>query len=107
MEMPSSRRQPSVEEQSAAVEKFEISVRTSASAPINAARCESDLSPGKRKLPRIKTAGCSLIICRHGTVEDIKSNDTSQIAHPLIVFPQQLFPPETFLTRGRALARCK
>jgi len=70
METPRSRRQASVEAQSAAVEKFEISVLPSASAAISAARCDIDLSPGKRNRPWIKRAGFSLIMSadvRNGT----------------------------------------
>src|SRR4051794_4021431 len=60
-EMLSSRKHESVDAQSAAVEKFEISVRSSASAAMSAARCDIDLSPGKRSRPVRKCAGLSLI----------------------------------------------
>src|SRR5689334_20450427 len=102
MEMPSSRRQLSVEEQSAAVEKFDISVRPSASAPINAARWDIDLSPGSRRLPLIKVAGFSLINDSYGTLRDTKGNNLLQIAHPtIVIFPfQRRFSPVTSSTKG-------
>lgn len=50
-----------VEAQSRAVEKFEISDLLDDSAAMRAARCEIDLSPGKRKLPLINVALSSLI----------------------------------------------
>lgn len=64
MEIPSDRKQPSVEAQSRAVEKFEISVLPWARAAISAARCEMDLSPGKRNRPLIERAGLSLMMSR-------------------------------------------
>ena len=62
MEMPSDRKQPRVEAQSRAVEKFEISDPPRAIAAISAARCEMDLSPGKRNRPLIERAGINLMM---------------------------------------------
>jgi len=62
MEIPSERKQPRVDAQSCAVEKFEISELPRASAAISAARCEMDLSPGNRSRPFIKRAGFSLML---------------------------------------------
>ena len=55
----------SVEAQSAALEKLRTRVLPLAIAPMSAARCEMDLSPGTVKLPRTKEAG-SILISRAG-----------------------------------------
>ncbi len=67
METPKSRRQESVEAQSRAVEKFEISDGPWASAAIKAARCEMELSPGKGIRPQIRCAGASFMFYKYGT----------------------------------------
>ena len=61
IEMPRAWRHDTVEAQSRAVEKFEISDLFDASAAIRAARCEIDLSPGSRNLPLINVANSSRI----------------------------------------------
>jgi len=62
IEMPRFRRHERVEAQSAAVEKLESSDLPSASPAIRAARCDIDLSPGKRSWPVIYLAGWSFIV---------------------------------------------
>src|SRR5207249_4374801 len=54
---PRPRRQPSVEPQSAPGEKLLMLARPSPRALKSAARCEIDLSPGTRTLPRTEAAG--------------------------------------------------
>ena len=54
---PRACRQPSVALQSCAVEKFSSRDSPSANAAIIAARCEIDLSPGKRSSPTSRLVG--------------------------------------------------
>ena len=60
--MPSDRKQPRVDAQSCAVEKFEISELPRASAAMRAARWEIDLSPGNLSRPFIELAGVSFML---------------------------------------------
>jgi hypothetical protein len=58
---PRPRRHASVDAQSAALEKLRTRVSPSAIAPMSAARCEMDLSPGRVNVPRTQAAGSILM----------------------------------------------
>jgi len=62
METPSALRQETVAAQSAPVAKFVIEDLPLASEAMIAARCEIDLSPGRRTRPTMRRAGRILIV---------------------------------------------
>src|SRR5829696_2265996 len=103
MEMPRSRKQASVEAQSAAVEKFEISETPSASAAISAARCEIDLSPGNRRQPSTRRTGFSRIMSANVLTATEQATLCYKLGHPAIAIPPQRVSPNTIYTRGRAI----
>ena len=88
-----------VDAQSRAVEKFEISEEFDARAAMSAARCEMDLSPGSRSLPRIEFAGASLIFGSVG-LETYKS--ACGISNPSRkrTVPPGGIPPTTNVEQG-------
>src|SRR3990170_8078743 len=61
MRTPRSRRQSSVRRQSSARRKLLTVVTPEASAPMIAARCEMDLSPGRRQRPLSCAAGVTVM----------------------------------------------